>query len=284
MVPLDANTESLRVTRVVEDYPDGSHHIDYTPKGSFKGINVEAKFNQEYPHLTVIQSASPLSKPVFKLKSTKKFFKTLKLEKDDLTWDTWYETCIPSLFQPSEFAMRYINPFLEKIKDRYVIGIHIRMAGNYSLWKDSHAYLTMEDITKRLGDIDIEMMSHPNPIIFLTTDSVIIEQQFTEKYSNRVLMANYLPQTLTGKQSTEAGLMRVIIELYMLSKSNVLFLTSRSTLSRVALAMNAMNPKVQYFYSCLFLAPSACFECHFAIHVVIVGLRDILPCQTNKSR
>ena len=121
------------------------------------------------------------------------------------------------------------------------------MAGNYSLWKDSSAYLTMDDITNKMGEIEMEMISHTDAVIFLTTDSVIIEQQFSEKYPNRVIMANYLPQTLTGKQSTEAGLMRVVIELYILGQSNSLFLTSRSTLSRVALAMNSMNPKVQYF-------------------------------------
>ena len=121
------------------------------------------------------------------------------------------------------------------------------MAGNYSLWKDTKEYLTMDDITKRMGDIDVEMMSHPNPMIFLTTDSIVIEQQFIDKYSSRVLTANYLPQTLTGKQSNEAGLMRVLIELYVLGQSNVLFLTARSTFSRVALAMNNLSPKVVYF-------------------------------------
>ena len=231
----------------MEKYPSNSRSIDYVPKKPLIGINEEGEFNQEYPNTLVLQAATPLAKPIFKLKSTKKFFKTMGLTKEELAWDKWYEACIPSLFQPSEFAMRYINPFLEKIRNKYVIGIHIRMAGNYSLWKDSNAYLTMDDITNKMGEIEMEMISHTDAIIFLTTDSVIIEQQFSEKYPNRVVMANYLPQTLTGKHSTEAGLMRVVIELFILGKSNSLFLTSRSTLSRVALAMNSMNPKVQSF-------------------------------------
>ena len=244
---MDSNSESNRVTKVIEQYPSYASRILYAPKGTIVGLNVDGSFNKSYPKLTVIQSSAPMTKQIFRLKSTRKFFKSIGLSKDEISWDKWYETCIPSLFQPSEFSMRYINPFLNRLSGHYIIGIHIRMAGNYSLWKDSKEYLTMDDITKRMGDIDVEMMSHPNPMIFLTTDSVVIEQQFIEKYSSRVLTANYLPQTLTGKQSNEAGLMRVLIELYVLGRSNVLFLTARSTFSRVALAMNNLSPKVIYF-------------------------------------
>ena len=90
-------------------------------------------------------------------------------------------------------------------------------------------------------------MSHQNAMIFLETDSILVEQQLVEKYSNRVLMANYLPQTLSGKKSNEAGLMRMLIELVILGNSNILFLTSQSTFSRVALAMNGIAQKVVYF-------------------------------------
>ena len=149
------------------------------------------------------------------------------------------------------------------------------MAGNYSLWKDNNAYLTMDDITNKMGEIEMEMIAHTDAVIFLTTDSVIIEQQFSEKYPNRVVMANYLPQTLTGKQSTEAGLMRVVIELFILGKSNSLFLTSKSTLSRVALAMNSMNPKVQYFWLCLFCNQCIWFGFGWLIQLSLKWLQTV---------
>ena len=143
--------------------------------------------------------------------------------------------------------MRFIKPFLDRLKGHFVIGIHIRMAGNYSLWGDSTEYLSMDNLIKKMSHIDMELMSHQNAMIFLATDSILVEQQFVEKYSNRVLMANYLPQTLSGKKSNEAGLMRMLIELVILGNSNILFLTSQSTFSRVALAMNGIAQKVVYF-------------------------------------
>ena len=246
-VTVDPFSESNRLTKVVEAYPPGVEMIRYSPKTKFVGVNVEGSFNKSYPGMTVVQSSASLSKVLFRQKQTSTFLKSIGLTRKVFEWNRWYEVCIPSLFQPSDFSMRFIHPFLERLKGHYVIGIHIRMAGNYSLWGDSTEYLTMDNLLKKMGDIDMELMSHQNAMIFLATDSVLVEQQFVEKYSNRVLMANYLPQTLSGKKSNEAGLMRMLIELVVLGNSNILFLTSQSTFSRVALAMNRFAQKVIYF-------------------------------------
>lgn len=246
-VAIDPFSESNRLTKVVEEYPPEVEMIRYAPKSKFVGVNADGSFNKTYPGTTVIQSSVSLSKVLFRQKQTGKFFKSIGMGKKDIEWNRWYEVCIPSLFQPSSFSMRFIKPFLDRLKGHFVIGIHIRMAGNYSLWGDSTEYLSMDNLIKKMSDIDMELMSHQNAMIFLATDSILVEQQFVEKYSNRVLMANYLPQTLSGKKSNEAGLMRMLIELVILGNSNVLFLTSQSTFSRVALAMNGIAQKVVYF-------------------------------------
>ena len=68
----------------------------YSPKGTIVGVNVDGSFNQSYPKLTVIQSSAPMTKQIFRLDSTRKFFKHIGVAKDELTWQDVYSFSIPT--------------------------------------------------------------------------------------------------------------------------------------------------------------------------------------------
>ena len=121
------------------------------------------------------------------------------------------------------------------------------MAGSLSVWKDDVSGVTGQRIQDRLPLLNSILHEHANAFIFLSTDSRDVERNMTLLYPGLVKTVGDLPRMHTGRLTTEAGLMRVYLELFILSKCDVLFLTPGSALSRVSRLMNAKSPNVTFF-------------------------------------
>ena len=87
----------------------------------------------------------------------------------------------------------------------------------------------------------------PNSLLFLATDSPWIEREMDERFGNQLLFVGNLPRTHTGTFTNEAGLMRSYTELVLLSKCDVLFLSTKSSYSRLANSIKKETAQVYFF-------------------------------------
>ena len=224
--------------------------VDYTNRASIPGVTSNSLFNSFYAGPVIFNSSSSMLRSITTHRSFSDFTKRLNEPRNSsllLTTRSWYPICLRSVFQPSDFLMSFLNPFLTLFKDHFMIGMHIRMAGSLSVWKDDASEVTEKRIQERLRLLNYFLQEHPDAYIFLSTDSRQVERNMTRLYPNIVKTVGGLPRMHTGRLTTEAGLMRVYLEMFLLSKCDVLFLTPGSALSRASRLMNVKSPNVTFF-------------------------------------
>ena len=128
-----------------------------------------------------------------------------------------------------------------------MIGMHVRMGGNYSTWNDKQIDMSEERVMKQRETIDAILREHPDARILFSTDTPAMESRFYNMYPGILKTVGDLPRMHSGVTTSEAGLMRTYLELLLLGQCDVLFLTKRSALSRAIRYVNAKSPKVIYF-------------------------------------
>ena len=113
--------------------------VDYTNRASIPGVTSNSLFNSFYAGPVIFNSSSSMLRSITTHRSFSDFTKRLNEPRNSsllLTTRSWYPICLRSVFQPSDFLMSFLNPFLTLFKDHFMIGMHIRMAGSLSVWKD----------------------------------------------------------------------------------------------------------------------------------------------------
>ena len=140
-----------------------------------------------------------------------------------------------------------MDPFLPLFSEHFMIGMHVRMGGNYSVWNDKSIDMSEERVMEQREIIDAIIREHPNALILIATDTPSMESRFYNMYPGIVKTVGDLPRMHSGTMTTEAGLMRSYLELFLLGQCDVLFLTKRSALSRAIRYVNAKSPKVYFF-------------------------------------
>lgn len=128
-----------------------------------------------------------------------------------------------------------------------MIGMHARMGGNYSAWNDKSIEMSEEKVMEKRETIDAILHDHPGALILLSTDTPSMERRLYDTYPGVVKTVGDLPRMHSGSMTSEAGLMRAYLELFLLGQCDTLFLTKRSALSRAIRYMNAKSPKVYFF-------------------------------------
>lgn len=239
-----------RYSRTVDVSNKSVTLIDYTNRIAIPGVTSNSLFNYYYPGRVVFNSSSSLLRFLTTHRSFDEFVKRLNEPSNStlpLSTKNWYPICLRSMFQPSEFLLSFLDPFLMLFKDHFMIGMHIRMSGHLSAWADKVAEMTTDRVKYQFLRVDHFIREHPDALIFLSTDSRQIEKNMTDLYPGIVKTVGDLPRMHTGRITTEAGLMRAYLELFLLSKCDALFLTPGSALSRASRLMNMKAPNVTFF-------------------------------------
>ena len=160
---------------------------------------------------------------------------------------SWYRVCVNNVFQPSEYLMEVIEPFLKQFEDRFVVGVHARMGNLNANWHESTVFLKMNSVVQQLPKIRKALQKEARSCVFLSTDSNKVEALFRRQFKDSLILVDSLPRMHVGKGMVkEVGVLRSFIDLYLLGQCNVLYLTPSSGFSHMGLAMNAKNPSVLY--------------------------------------
>ena len=225
--------------------------MEYTnvPKGH-PGIFIDGDMNVAYPGSLVICTLHTFSKHIFRVETLSERMSSLQSGlpyKEKVLHENWYSVCAQSLFQPSAYLMKFIQPYLDVFKGHRVLGVHIR-SGGHAKWQDGGYFKLTPYIVKRHSRVIHEIMvKNKLTMIFLSTDSDIIEEQLRTRFGSSIVTVSSFPREHVGKDPTEIGLIRSILDLYLLGQCDELLLTRRSGFSATALAFNAKNPNVSYF-------------------------------------
>ena len=220
--------------------------IDYHWSQLIPCISYEGYFDSLYPRNTLIRSLHCFSESLLKLESSKKRLKAIGVE-DTMTQDSWYRICVSNVFEPSEKVMRFIRPYLDRMNGHYVIGMHLRMGGKAANWVDNSRFITTRTVTYQFATIAKLLHRHPNSVLFLSTDSNAAEKMIRNEFGDAVLMVTDFSQAHVGKKGAdEGGVIRSLMDLYLLGQCDYLFLTRNSGFSRIGLAYNRKNPVVVY--------------------------------------
>ena len=233
-------------------YKTVDHVIEFDNRDfGFTGIFEEGDLNKAYPGSLLITSLHMFSMLTVKLETyTNKLTSIFRgsIPESITNSDRWYDICIPSLFQPSDYTLQFLNPYLKIFRNHKVLGIHVRSGGSTSNWKDGGYFKVTEAVVrKHLPRIHNILQKHYNMKIFLSTDSDRIEQFLVSRYGSRVILVKEFPRSHVGKNPSEASLMRSYMDLYLLGQCDYLYLTRRSGFSRMGRAFNMKNPPIYYF-------------------------------------
>ena len=220
--------------------------IDYHWTRPFPCINYEGYFDAVYPRNTLVLSLHYFSESLLRLPSSEKTLKDMGVE-ETMTQDSWYHICVSNVFEPSEKVITLIRPYLEQMNGKYVIGMHLRMGGKAAKWVDNSKFITTKSVMFQFATIAKLLHQHRNSVLFLSTDSDATEKLIRKQFGKVVLMVTDFPQSHVGKKGAdEGGVIRSLMDLYLLGQCDYLFLTRASGFSRIGLAYNKKNPVVVY--------------------------------------
>ena len=244
-----SSLEEARLSSVTSVVNDSTIHLEFTSRAMIPGITDSTPFNSLYKDVVVIESATTFLRPIFRLKSVRHFARTVIMPNANgsVARGSWYRTCFHGLFQPSAFTAEFIEPWVHAFEGHFMVGAHIRLAGNLTTWREKAAALTLSQVEAQFDAMESILDENPNSLLFLTTDSPWIEREMEERFGNQLLFVGNLPRTHTGTFTNEAGLMRSYTELVLLSKCDVLFLSTKSSYSRLANSIKKETAQVYFF-------------------------------------
>ena len=231
------------------------HYIDYDNLDQgYPGLFQEGNLNEEFPGSIAVASLNSFLHRAFYLKSTQQILEEIRGDAPTpwMREGNWYGVCAKSLFQPSDYVMRYLRPFLELFKKGPVLGLHVRSGGKTANWKDAGYFGVNPTVVKRNGPKIHQILArNAKTMLFLSTDSDEVEEFVRARYGRKVISVSSLPRNHVGKFPSEGSVMRSYLDLYLLGQCDYLFLTRRSGFSQMGLAMNAKHPEVFYFKVCV---------------------------------
>lgn len=229
-----------------------SHTIEFDNLDfGYVGIFEEGVLNKAYPGSLMISSLHMFAMHTATLEVYQPKLRIMFggiIPNSILTSDRWYDICIPSLFQPSEYSLRFLKPYLDIFKKHKVLGIHVRSGGSTANWKDGDYFkVTTSVVKKHQPLIHSILRKHPNMRIFLSTDSDKVEAFVKGIYGKKMIYVKEFPRSHVGKNPSEESLMRSYMDLYLLGQCDYLLLTRRSGYSRMGRAFNMKKAPIFYF-------------------------------------
>ena len=242
-IELSPPTEIVRLNHQADISDIVSYPILFTPKTEINGVTNDEPFLGGLNGSVALILTNMIGKRL--VKNTQIFNRFSELMGSRAPqFEDWYSYCIPSVFQPSLFTQRFIDPFLKRISGRYTIGVHVRFESQ------EEGSEVVQDSTQRFTNkfnMIRNMQRERNAMIVFATDSSEMRTLIHQNFDHDFFMVDYLPVDESGKECTEASAMRTIIELFLLGSSDMLFLMEKSKFSMVGLSLNKKNPQVIYF-------------------------------------
>ena len=159
----------------------------------------------------------------------------------------WYDLCIPNLFQPSCYLESLIRPYQRKMKNKFVIGVHARLAGNVSEWGEFISYLSQEGLSMMIQKIREVAKTHPDYTVFIASDTLSVISLFRSSFKNVISTSGYTLEH-GGRNPSRSGLILSALELFLLSRCDMLLLTKQSQFSSVAHHLSTRNIPTFYFW------------------------------------
>ena len=247
--PLSSRAEEARLSLATNIANDSLTFIECSPRSSVQGITDSYNFNDVYKGTVVLETGTTILKQIFKNPRVRSRTRQTFDRENNATVirDAWYSNCFHSVFQPSAFTLQFIQPWLDLFKTHYVVGMHVRLAGNYTSWREKSPHLSRERLNEGFARIEEVLRKEKDALLFLTTDNKVIEKEVLDRFGTQVVFVGNLPRMHTGLYTNEAALMRSFTELYLLGQCDVLFLTERCMYSKLAAAIRKADTPVYYF-------------------------------------
>lgn len=248
-LPLLSRLEEARLSLASSVVNDSITYIEFTSRASIPGITDLYQFNSLYKGVVVFESGTTFLRQIFRHSRVRQFARSFITPNENATVarNSWYNTCFRGLFQPSAFTRQFLQPWERVFEEHFMVGAHIRLAGNLTTWREKSAAMSFAQVEAQFGAMKSLLNEKPNSLLFLATDNAWIEKEMMKRFGDRLLFVGNLPRTHTGSFTNEAGLMRSYTELYLLGKCDVLFLTDRSSYSRLANSIRKETAEVYYF-------------------------------------
>lgn len=224
--------------------------IDFHWSREFPGIHSEVDFDAEYPKTLLVISYHPFSHEVLQLNSTKKKLAQIGLTQPksvEFSSLSWYRICMRNVFRPSPPLMELLQPYLDRFKGHYLIGMHARMGNGAAAWQDGTKFMKIKKVTNKIFEIKRKLRWRRDALFFLSTDSEKVESFYRKRLHESMIVVDDFPRMHVGKRGVnEMAVLRSFMDIYLLGQCKYLYLTAGSGFSTAGLAMNGRNPKVEY--------------------------------------
>ena len=146
------------------------------------------------------------------------------------------------VMQPQPWIQERVEYVLDPVKDNYLIGMHIRMGKTGGTFKDTHAFLQSNEISRFSNQAEMHLKGMNKAISqtrwVVCTDADQAENTLRSQYGDVIVTSQdfHRGHSKTGAKDPD-GFSRAVIDLLLLSRCDYQILTSHSTYSVVARTM-----------------------------------------------
>lgn len=173
--------------------------------------------------------------------------------------DLYYGRCVRTLFPPSRRVRKLLQRFEPMLGNGIRVGVHLRMGQGHSDWTDSRPFLTEKRVVQGMAMIaDFiarQQKKHKNvPVkIFLSTDSSEMEYRMRQAFQGMVVTTKGFQRSHVGgvraTHYNDDSIMKAVLDVMLLGKCDVLYLTTRSGFSKIGLYYAEENTPFRLLFS-----------------------------------
>ena len=125
--------------------------------------------------------------------------------------------------------------------------MHARMGEGAGKWREGKTFVKIGSVRYQIPGIQKRLKSHPGSLFFLATDSDKVEKMMRTALGKAVVTVNNLPRMHVGRRDAEeAGVLRSLLDLYLLGECDFLYVTPDSGFSRIGTAFNKKKVTVVF--------------------------------------
>lgn len=154
-----------------------------------------------------------------------------------ISWEIYHR--LLHFIQLEDSLQKKFDNITKSFKDRFVVGMQIRVGLGNGAFVDNCKFLFMSDIQTFVHYANYYTnQTTRKPLWFVSTDSAEVERILYDQYSDRVLFLSELPMKHTKSlayKKFEPAVQRAILDNYLLSQSDLLITTAWSSFGEMAL-------------------------------------------------
>ena len=184
--------------------------------------------------------------PVFKNENLKAINK-LSLSIHFSSWKYYTKLMYRIFANPSSDVLDVVKEKSSQYDFSKVMGMHIRSGGFLANYRERGYWLTSEELPNLRSFINDTMKKHSLPqMVYLTTDSDIIEQYMKNQFPNLVFIKERpFPRSHTDRGAQDINFKGALFDLYFSSLSSVVLFTPGSVFSLAICSLAATTNQYQ---------------------------------------